>query len=66
MNMNTIGIMLVLTGIIFLVARAIGIPLGQLPGDIIIRKNGGYFVFPITTMILISLVVSVIRRLLIR
>lgn len=34
------------------------LPLGHLPGDIVIRRENVSFFFPITTMILVSLVVS--------
>ncbi|MCH4565239.1 DUF2905 domain-containing protein [Halomonas sp. EGI 63088] len=34
------------------------LPLGQLPGDIVIRRENFSFYFPITTMILASLVLS--------
>jgi hypothetical protein len=36
------------------------LPLGRLPGDIVIEKENVRFYFPITTMILISVIVSVI------
>ncbi|MBZ0328875.1 DUF2905 domain-containing protein [Halomonas sp. ANAO-440] len=36
------------------------LPLGQLPGDIVIRRESFSFYFPITTMILISVVLSLI------
>ncbi|GEK48895.1 hypothetical protein HPA02_31780 [Bisbaumannia pacifica] len=36
------------------------LPFGQLPGDIAIRRENASFYFPITTMILISLVLSAI------
>ncbi|GGX96079.1 hypothetical protein GCM10007160_24450 [Litchfieldella qijiaojingensis] len=36
------------------------LPFGQLPGDIAIRRENFSFYFPITTMILISVVVSVV------
>lgn len=36
------------------------LPLGRLPGDIVIDKPGFKFYFPITTMILISIVLSII------
>jgi len=35
-------------------------PLGRLPGDIIIDRPGFRFFFPLTTMIVISLIVSLI------
>lgn len=36
------------------------LPLGRLPGDIIVDKPGFKFFFPITTMIIVSVVVSAI------
>lgn len=36
------------------------IPLGQLPGDIVIKRPNFHFYFPITTMILISLLITLI------
>ncbi|MDY7115729.1 DUF2905 domain-containing protein [Halomonas sp. SSL-5] len=34
------------------------LPLGQLPGDIAVRRENMSFCFPITSMILVSLVLS--------
>ncbi|ABE59667.1 MULTISPECIES: DUF2905 domain-containing protein [Chromohalobacter] len=34
------------------------LPLGHLPGDIVIKREGFAFYFPITTMILVSVVIS--------
>ncbi|GHC36658.1 DUF2905 domain-containing protein [Aidingimonas halophila] len=36
------------------------LPLGHLPGDIIIKRENVAFYFPITTMILISILLSLI------
>ncbi len=36
------------------------LPLGRLPGDIVIDRPGFKFFFPITTMIIVSVVLSVI------
>jgi len=36
------------------------LPLGRLPGDVVIDRPGFKFYFPITTMIIISIVISVI------
>lgn len=36
------------------------LPLGRLPGDIAIQRDGFSFFFPITTMILVSLVGSLL------
>jgi Protein of unknown function (DUF2905) len=40
------------------------LPLGRLPGDIIVDRPGFKFFFPITTLIIVSLVVSLILWLL--
>jgi len=39
------------------------IPLGHLPGDIVIDKPGIKIYFPITTMLIVSLVISLVLRL---
>jgi hypothetical protein len=36
------------------------LPLGRLPGDIVVDRPGFKFFFPITTMILVSLVLSLL------
>lgn len=36
------------------------LPLGRLPGDIIVDRPGFKFFFPITTMIIISIVLSLL------
>lgn len=54
--------------IIGLIVVAVGVlwpwlsklPLGRLPGDIVIERENFRFYFPITTMIIVSVVVSVI------
>ncbi len=40
------------------------LPLGRLPGDIVVDKPGLKVFFPITTMIIVSLVITVILWLL--
>ncbi len=53
-----IGLALVLAGLAW---PWVGkVPLGRLPGDIIIDRPGMKFYFPVTTMILVSLVLSAI------
>lgn len=36
------------------------LPLGRLPGDIVVQRENFRFYFPITTMIIVSIVVSII------
>lgn len=43
-----------------LVEKKIKIPLGRLPGDIIIKKENFTFYFPLATCILISLILTLI------
>jgi len=53
-----IGIILVVLGILW--PWLGNLPLGRLPGDIIINRPSVKVYFPITTMLVISLVVSLI------
>ena len=55
-----LGIVLVLAGL----AIRIGVPLGRLPGDIVIRRSSGTFYFPIVTCIVISVILSIVAALL--
>ncbi|TAK02847.1 DUF2905 domain-containing protein [bacterium] len=53
------GILLVVLGIIFSVG--VKIPwLGQLPGDIYIRRENFTFYFPLTSCLLISLILTLV------
>lgn len=68
--MNQLGKIIIVVGI-FLVVAGVVIYfwgnkfswIGRLPGDIRVEKENFRFYFPITTMILISIVVSVLIRL---
>jgi hypothetical protein len=52
----TLGVLVLLLGLTWRWVRHV--PLFHLPGDIVINRPGFKFFFPITTMILISLVLS--------
>jgi len=41
-------------------AMMLGVPLGRLPGDIVIRRGSATFYFPLVTSIVVSLVLSLI------
>jgi uncharacterized protein HemY len=68
--MNSIGRALILAGLIFVLLGVIvifgaRIPwLGRLPGDIYVQKKNFTFFFPITTSIILSIVISLILMLL--
>jgi len=51
-----IGGIITFTGILFLLLGRVG--LGRLPGDIIIRRENLTIFFPITTMIIISILLT--------
>lgn len=54
------GVMLVAIGVIVSLAGRLPFRLGRLPGDIYIHGRGSTFIFPITTCILISVLLSVV------
>jgi hypothetical protein len=54
----TIGIVLVALGLLWPLASKLG--LGHLPGDIRIERKGFFFHFPLTTSIVVSIVISII------
>ena len=53
-----IGVLIVIAGLLWpWLSR---LPLGHLPGDIVIRRENFSVFFPITTMILISVTISLV------
>ncbi|MEQ8159939.1 MAG: DUF2905 domain-containing protein [Smithellaceae bacterium] len=54
-----IGIILIIVGLAFLFADKIPFP-GKLPGDIYIKKENFSFYFPVTTSIVISIILTII------
>lgn len=64
--MNPIAKLLVILGAIMIVVGLLWqvggrfLPLGKLPGDIVVEKENFRFYFPIVTCILISVVLSLI------
>ncbi len=61
------GIMLILFGGIFLLFGKMGsFGLGRLPGDIVIHRDNFSCFFPLTSMILLSIVLTVLLNLLTR
>ena len=60
------GLILVAIGGLLYLAGKAGIPLGRLPGDIRIQGENFSCFFPIATMILISIVLTVVLNLVAR
>ena len=69
MAVESLGKMLILIGVVSIVAGAVFIMLGRvpwigrLPGDIIIRRDNFTLYFPVVTMIILSVVLTVIFNL---
>jgi uncharacterized protein HemY len=53
-----IGALIVIAGLLW--PWLSKLPLGRLPGDIVIERDNFRFYFPITTMVLVSVVISVV------
>jgi hypothetical protein len=60
------GIILFLLGGGLYLATKFGLPLGRLPGDIRIEGENGSFYFPVTTSILISVVLTIVLNVIAR
>ena len=60
----TAGIILLVAGLLWPLIAKLGpyLNLGRLPGDIVIRREGFSFFFPVTTMIIVSIVLTLIFR----
>ena len=57
------GIALFIIGGGVYLAAKFGIPLGRLPGDIRVEGENGSFYFPITSSILVSVILSILFNL---
>jgi hypothetical protein len=42
----------------------LGLPIGRLPGDIVVRRGAFSFYFPLTTSVLVSVVLTILFALL--
>ena len=60
------GIALFLIGGGIYLASKFGIPLGRLPGDIRIEGENGGFYFPVTSSILVSVILTILVNVIIR
>ena len=60
------GILLFLIGGGVYLAAKFGLPLGRLPGDIRIEGANGSFYVPVTTSILVSVVLTIVLNVIVR
>ncbi len=54
------GVVIIIVGILLLFSDKLPFNLGRLPGDISFKKENFSFYFPITTSILISIILSLL------
>ena len=55
-----LGALIFVVGLVLLLAGKFHLPLGRLPGDIVYRGKNTAFYFPLTTCILVSVILSLI------
>ena len=61
-------LLMILGGLVFVIgamlAAGLRVPLGRLPGDIVVRRGGGAFFFPIVTCLVLSVLFTLVSWLL--
>jgi len=55
-----LGAVLLLAGVVFLLLGRTNLPLGRLPGDILYKGKSTTFYFPLTTSIVLSVVLTIV------
>ena len=59
-SLIVVGVLLVLVGFALVLAGRLNLPIGRLPGDIVIRGRYGAFYFPLATCIVVSVLLSAV------
>ncbi len=57
---HSVGVLLIVAGVLVLVLGRVRIPIGRLPGDIAYRGKNFSFYLPVATSLLLSIVVSLV------
>jgi hypothetical protein len=55
-----LGALLVLAGVVVMLLSRMNLPLGRLPGDFLYRGKNTTVYFPLTTSVLVSVVLSIV------
>jgi Protein of unknown function (DUF2905) len=55
-----VGGLLLVVGLLLILAGKINLPIGRLPGDIVIRGKNTTFYFPLATSIVLSVLLSLL------
>ncbi|HSM86270.1 MAG TPA: DUF2905 domain-containing protein [Candidatus Limnocylindrales bacterium] len=55
-----LGGIIVVIGAVLIVAGRFNLPIGRLPGDIVVRGKNTVFYFPLATSIIVSIILSLL------
>ncbi len=55
-----VGGLLLVLGLVLILAGKLNLPIGRLPGDIVVRGKNSTFYFPLMTCILLSVLLSLV------
>jgi hypothetical protein len=55
-----IGGLSLLLGLVLILAGKVNLPIGRLPGDIVLRGKNTTFYFPLTTSIVLSVILTLV------
>jgi hypothetical protein len=55
-----VGGLLLVLGLVLILAGKINLPIGRLPGDIVVRAKNTTFYFPLMTSIVLSVILSLV------
>jgi hypothetical protein len=61
-----LGVLILVAGGLLYLAAKINLPLGRLPGDIILQRGNFTCIFPLATSILLSVLLTFLLRLLVK
>ena len=58
-----VGFLIILLGLVLTFAEKVPFPIGRLPGDIVIKRDGMSFYFPLMTSIILSILLTILLNL---
>ncbi len=55
-----LGALILVIGVVLILAGKVNLPIGRMPGDIVIRGKNSTFYFPLMTSIVLSVILSLV------
>jgi hypothetical protein len=55
-----VGGLLLVVGVVLILAGKVNLPIGRLPGDIVVRGKNSTFYFPLMTSIVLSVILTLV------